>query len=198
MKVHTEPFHYIEIRNLWTKQERADMFDEILFLEKKDIFVEPEFSFSARHKETNELLKQNTCMLMDNVWADRKFSDILNHNRKTFEVFKDKKIEESWYFNELKLNSDNTLISYYENGGYYEPHRDSSVITILSWFFKEPKKFKGGSITFTEYNITFEVTNDLTLIFPSNILHEVSEVSIDEEYKGKQYGRFCMNQFLEQ
>ena len=96
----------------------------------------------------------------------------------------------------MNFNSDSTLVSYYEDACYYKPHKDKVVVTSVSWFFKEPRKFVGGEITFTDYDLTFRVTNDLTIIFPSNIKHEVSEISIDDEHKGSQNGRFCMSQFL--
>jgi hypothetical protein len=192
--VHTEPFHYIEVRNLWTEQERAEMFDEMLFLERVGIFEGPHLTSSAIDDGTH--LKLNTGKFIDNVWSDRQYSPILVHNRKLFTVLENKKVATSWYYNGLMFNSDSTLISYYEDNCYYKPHMDITVSTAVSWFFKEPKKFEGGEITFTDYDLTFEVTNDLTILFPSNIKHEVSEISIDDEYKGKQYGRFCMSQFL--
>ena len=194
--VHTEPFHYIEVRNLWTDEEREEMFDEMLFLEKKALFKPPEETGTAKHEDgTNK--KRNTGMFIDEVWQNRDYSDILKHNRKLFKVFENKKVEDSWYYDGLNFNSDSTLVSYYEDACYYKSHRDGSVTTVVSWFFKEPRKFKGGELKFTDYDLTFEVTNDLTIIFPSNINHEVSEISIDDEYKGKQYGRFCMSQFLD-
>ena len=193
--VHTEPFHYIEVRNLWTDEERKEMFDEMLFLEKKELFKPPEETGSDVN-EDGSLKKRNTGMFIDEVWQNRDYSDILKHNIKIFKVFENKKVKDSWYYDGLNFNSDSTLVSYYEDACYYESHRDRTLVTAVSWFFKEPKKFKGGELTFTDYNLTFEVTNDLTILFPSNINHEVSKISIDDENKGKQYGRFCMSQFL--
>ncbi|MBC8554843.1 MAG: hypothetical protein H8D23_34970, partial [Candidatus Brocadiales bacterium] len=187
LTVHTEPFHYIVVENLWTDKEHKEMFDEMLFLENKSLFKPPEETGTAKHEDgTNK--KINTGRFIDEVWQNRDYSDILKHNRKLFKVFENKKIEDSWYYDGLNFNSDSTLVSYYEDACYYESHRDLTVATAVSWFFKEPKKFKGGEITFTDYDLTFEVTNDLTIMFPSNIKHEVSEISIDDEYKGKQYG----------
>ncbi len=193
--VHTEPFHYIEVRNLWNEQERKEMFDEMLFLENKGIFKPPEETGSAVDDD-KKVLKKNSGMFIDEVFYNRDYSDILKHNRKLFKVLENKKVKESWYFDGLNFNSDSTLVSYYEDACYYKPHKDKVVVTSVSWFFKEPRKFVGGEITFTDYDLTFRVTNDLTILFPSNIKHEVSEISIDDEDKGKQNGRFCMSQFL--
>ena len=193
--LHTEPFHYLEIRNLWTEEQRSKMFDEMLYLENKALFKPPEETGSATD-EDKMVIKRNSGMFIDELYQNRDYSDILKHNRKLFNVLNNKKVKGSWYFDGLNFNSDSTLVSYYEDACYYKPHRDMNVVTAVSWFFKEPKKFKGGEITFTDYDLTFEVTNDLTILFPSNIKHEVSEISIDDEYKGKQHGRFCMSQFL--
>ena len=193
--VHTEPFHYIEVRNLWNEQERKEMFDEMLFLENKGIFKPPEETGSAVDDD-KKVLKKNSGMFIDEVFYNRDYSDILKHNRKLFKVLENKKVKGSWYFDGLNFNADTTLVSYYEDACYYKPHKDKVVVTSVSWFFKEPRKFVGGEITFTDYDLTFRVTNDLTILFPSNIKHEVSEISIDDEDKGKQNGRFCMSQFI--
>jgi hypothetical protein len=170
--VHTEPFHYIEVRNLWTKQERKEMFDEMLYLENKALFKPPEETGSALDDD-KKVIKNNSGMFIDEVWATRDYSDILKHNRKIFNVLDNKKVIDSWYFDGLNCNSDSTLVSYYEDACYYKPHMDKNIITAVSWFFKEPKKFNGGELTITDHDLTFEVTNDLTILFPSNIRHEV-------------------------
>ena len=193
--VHTEPFHYIEVRNLWTEQERKEMFDEMLYLENKGLFKPPEETGSDK-RECGKLKKKNSGMWIDEVFGNRDYSDILKHNRKLYGILTNKKTNDSWYFNDLTTTNDSTLVSYYEDACYYESHKDMVVVTAVSWFFKEPRKFVGGEITFTDYDLTFRVTNDLTILFPSNIKHEVSEISIDDEDKGKQNGRFCMSQFI--
>lgn len=195
IKVHTQPFHYLEIINLWDEVEKKEMLDEMLHLEKKGIFKNPEDTGAAVN-EDGVVLKKNKAIYIDEVWTDRSFSNILKHNRKIFDVLDNSLIKESWFFDGLYTNLDTTMVSYYEDSDYYKPHRDKVKATAVSWFFKEPQKFTGGSLTFTDYNLTFEVSNDLVIIFPSNIKHEVSKISINPEHKGKQNGRFCMSQFL--
>jgi len=195
IKVYTEPFHYIEVTNLWDKVEKKEMLDEMFHLEKKGIFKNPGDTGTAVN-EDGIVLKKNKAIFVDDVWQDRSFSNILKHNRKIFDLFNNESVKESWFFDGLCINLDHTLMSYYEDSDYYKPHRDQSRVTVLSWFFKEPQEFKGGSLTFTDYNLTFEVTNDLVILFPSNIKHEVSKISISPKHRGIQKGRFCMAQFL--
>ena len=193
--LHTEPFHYIEVRNLWSAEERTEMFEEMLFLEKHSLLQSPEHSASATYID-GTYKKNNRSSFIDEICRDRESSKILRYNRELFGVLDSEETQKSWFFNGIHRTTDSTLVSYYEDATWYRPHRDKTIMTAVSWFFKEPKKFKGGDITFTDYNLTFEVTNDLTILFPSNIRHEVSEVSIDNKYVGKQYGRFTLSQFI--
>jgi Rps23 Pro-64 3,4-dihydroxylase Tpa1-like proline 4-hydroxylase len=194
--LHTEPFHYLIIKNLWSEKEHKEMLDEMFHLESKKLFLSPEDTGGAKDEDGN-VLKKNKAVWLDNVWLDRNYSSVLTHNRKIFDFINENAAQESWYFQGLKFDNDSTLISYYENSDYYAPHRDHGLVTALSYFFVEPKKFNGGEIIFTDYDLKFEVTNNLTIVFPSNIKHEVSEISLDEKHKDKGLGRFCMNQFLD-
>ena len=197
ISVHTEPFHYIVIEELWDEKEKTKMLEEMLYFEKKGLFRPPEETGSATNAD-EEILKMNTALFVDDIYLDRDTSDILKYNRKIFDVLfvMNEKFKESWFFNEVNRNVDRTLVSYYEDSCYYKGHKDESVMTTVSWFFKEPKKFKGGDISFPDYDLTFEVSTDMVIIFPSNIVHSVSEISIDDNDKGKQFGRFCMSNFL--
>lgn len=195
IKLHTEPFHYITVENLWTEKERKEMFDEMLMFEGKGLFGAPQNSQSANDYEGNAL-KKNRAEFFDSIFLNRDYSHVLTHNQKVVSVFEDDEIKKSWYFKDLWFDNYSTLVSYYENSDYYKSHKDDALMTVLNYFFKEPKKFEGGEIIFTDYDLKFQVTNELTIIFPSNIRHEVSELSLDKEYEGKGYGRFCMNQFL--
>jgi hypothetical protein len=193
--LHTEPFHYLEVTGVWTEQERTEMFNEMLHFESNSMFLPPKETSTSIDEDGKEG-KQNSGIFIDSIFQNREHSTILKHNRKVFDVFSDNVIKDSWYFDSIHTDADSTLVSYYENSDYYHAHKDKSVYSAVSWFFKEPKKFLGGEISFTDYDITFEVTNNLTIIFPSNITHEVSKVSIAKSHVGKQSGRFCMSQFV--
>jgi hypothetical protein len=192
---HLKPFHYLVVEDLWTREERARMFEEVLLLEKNGIFRPPIDTGSSEDKD-GVLQKDNSAIFFDDIFNSREHSIVLKLNRKVFDIFPLEEIQLSWFFKDNVITRDTTLISYYENADYYKKHNDSADITIVSYFFKEPKRFLGGTISFPEYNIEFEVTNTLTIIFPSNIMHEVSEIKLNEKDRGLQYGRFCMSQFL--
>jgi len=196
IKVNLEPFHYIEVKDLYTQKEQDKILKELTHHESKGIFKTPDNTRSAT--EDGEFLKQNTGFWWDALYYDRGYSDILKINRKLFKVLESKKAEESWFFNQLYINRDTTLISYYENKDYYKPHRDNSLLTVLTWFYKEPKMFTGGELVFTDYDIKVKCAKNYTIIFPSNIKHEVTEINLPKEHCGNGNGRFVMTQFLMQ
>ena len=193
-----EPFHYIEVYNLFTEEETTSMFNEMLHHEQKKIFLAEDETGGATDVDNPHLiLKKNKGYFWDELYRNRNCSDILKINPKLFDdVFNSDEIQKnSWYFRNMFINMDKTLISYYENSDYYNPHSDKSMFTALTWFYKEPKSFTGGDLVFSEYNIAIPCQKNYTIIFPSQIQHSVTPVEMDKELLGKGYGRFTMSQF---
>lgn len=96
------------------------------------------------------------------------------------------------------MNRRSTLISYYENAGYYSKHVDSSVFTILNYFHKDPKQFNGGEIILHSHDMSKKVTveprNNRVIVIPSCTLHEVNQVSMtSKQLDGT--GRYCCSIF---
>ena len=96
----------------------------------------------------------------------------------------------------LHTNSDYTQISYYEDGDTYVEHFDSVLHTCLIYMHKEPKRFTGGNLIFTESNQIINFKNNRLVIFPSYYMHAVNEVSMNEIYKNKGLGRYCITHFF--
>jgi len=92
---------------------------------------------------------------------------------------------------------DNTVLSYYENSHYYHPHSDQSMITALTHFFREPKKFEGGNLYFEDFdNHKYECINNRTIMFNGHVNHAVDALTMTEENMNKGLGRWVMAQFL--
>lgn len=193
--LHKEPFHYIEVTDMFTSNEYKKMMYEMFQYEEDKLLLPPDDTGTALDSKNNRL-KSNTGLWIDDIFYKRECSKILTTNRKLFDVLSSDVTHDSWFFKRKPINQDYTLISYYENSDYYKPHRDGADITALTWFYKKPKKFKGGDLIFTEYDIKIKCKENYTIIFPSNIEHQVTEISIDKEYRNNQYGRFTMTQFL--
>ena len=145
-------------------------------------------------------LKINSGLFLDAVWMnDRKLSNILTVTQKL--LSNDMKLikeSPSWFFKLARDLRVTTLISYYEDGGYYAPHFDNAYATVLNWYFKEPKHFTGGNLKLHYDNEvkTIEIKNNRTIIFPSSVMHEVTPVSMEKQYENQKLGRYCITQFL--
>ncbi len=190
---------YIVIDNFYNEQELGMIWQELEFLCSDCKLESPDKNSSAIDPDTGEVLKNNKFAFLEDVYNNRKFSNILEVNRKLFNHFGSiVNGHPDWYFNTLECNKDVTLISYYENGGYYKPHKDKAHATSLTWLYKEPKKFTGGDLilSFNGQQERIELQNNRMLIIPSFIDHEVIEVKMDNKYCGNHLGRFCITQFI--
>jgi hypothetical protein len=193
-----DPFPYLIIENFYSKLELRHIWKELEFLTYSNKLQPPEKTGTAYEEDIPQ--KRNLGLFLDDIYLNRNISNILTINQKIF----DKKILDSFsdlcfgYKNIHKTNHDATLISYYENGGYYKEHDDQAAYSTVTWFFKEPKVFSGGNFYFNDYGIKIEIKNNMTVIFPSFVLHSVDNVSMDEEYSGELsgLGRYSMTQFL--
>ena len=190
-------FPYLVVDNYYDKEELIKIWYELGYL--KDKLVSPKESGSAYNKDSKgkiEYLKTNTCL-----WVNNDDSLIKECNRKTFDIMDDIRDQQknhstsTWFFKNLRTNFDSSLVSYYENSAYYKAHHDHALVTVLTWLYVEPKKFKGGDLTFTDYDITIECINNRTIMFPSLIRHEVDPIIMREEDCNKGLGRWCLTQF---
>jgi Rps23 Pro-64 3,4-dihydroxylase Tpa1-like proline 4-hydroxylase len=143
-------------------------------------------------------LKKNKAVILDEVFQKREFSNILKENRKIFNelelIAALKSVGSIYRYIELS-NRDSTLVSYYENEDYYDFHYDRAVLTLITWFYQEPKKFTGGGLIFAD-NTCIECKYNRTIIFPSFLDHKVETIKISEEDIGKNLGRFSITQFI--
>jgi Rps23 Pro-64 3,4-dihydroxylase Tpa1-like proline 4-hydroxylase len=175
-----EPFPFLKIENLYDKDELKLIWQELDFLTTK--LENPENTGAAKDNE-GKSLKNNSGLLLDDVYQKRNISNILSINTKLFlpEIINAFSDLSFGYQNIKKTNYDRTLISYYENGGYYKSHEDIAMYTAITWFFKEPKAFVGGDFYFTDYNLKIEIKNNITVLFPSFVKHSVDEVILENK-----------------
>ena len=187
-----EPIPFLIIDDTYNKEELIQVYNELDFFTDK--FQGPKETLSA---ELNGKTKVNKGVFLENVFRDRKFSNILQINRKLFNNEVRENLFNCHYAYKLfnAANYDATLLSYYDNGGSYFGHADSAVISIVTWFYKFPKNFTGGEFKFTDYNLDVEVKNNRSVIFFSSYKHEVSEVTLINE-NVLNSGRFSITNFL--
>ncbi len=188
-----EPFEYIIIDNTYTQEELNFIFLELDFLLASNNLMDPEHTGTARFDDGIPK-KKNKGLFLDGFYKNRNSSKILKINRKIYEIdVKQPSVIDSF----LKLsNYDCTLVSYYENESKYESHRDSSILSSLTYLYKEPKAFEGGDLVITNYGLAFEPWFNRTYIIPGVVEHEVTEVKMKPEDCGKGLGRYCISNFM--
>ena len=94
-------------------------------------------------------------------------------------------------------NFDQTKVRYYHDNQYYEPHIDKTVqFLAFSYFYREPKKFKGGELIFPKYDYTFSCDNNSLIMMPGWVEHGVSKVSIKDSDYFDGYGRYAVTSFF--
>tara|TARA_X000000368_G_scaffold103849_1_gene80312 strand:- start:734 stop:1426 length:693 start_codon:yes stop_codon:yes gene_type:complete len=201
-------FPYITIDDLFTHNELDLIWEELNFLTYSHKLLQPRFDASQQEKY---LAAYNNRIFLDELYGNsqaaynrhgslngfRDVSNILSIIPKIYaDDYKICKGHDSWFFKNLKGSLDYTCLSYYENGNYYMPHSDSSLLTTLIWLYKEPKKFDGGDLFFPDYNTSIKVKNNVAILFPSMIQHGVDIVNMKEQYQNKKMGRYCITNFL--
>ena len=191
-------FPYILVDEVYDKDELDLIWEELDFISCGDKMDSPEDTGSAKLPSTGKYLKNNKGLFLDQMYNVREVSNILNVNRKIFTI--DLTEHPSWFWKSLGplLSMDTTLVSYYENNDFYDPHTDLSQVTILYWIYREPKKFEGGDLYFPDYETGIRVKNNRAIIFPSFIEHGVTPITMEKIDDEKLWGRYCITNFVQQ
>jgi Rps23 Pro-64 3,4-dihydroxylase Tpa1-like proline 4-hydroxylase len=186
------------IDDFYDEKEMSLIWLELNFLTSPSKLQSPKETYGATDENNNQL-KSNHGIFLEDVYQDRKFSDILTLNRKMFSPDINKSlVSVSPEFKYIQnVNYDVTLLSYYQNDDFYKSHRDRSVISYVYWCNKEPKEFTGGDLYFEELDKTIEYKNNRLVIFPSHYMHVVSNVEMSEGKTDKfnTFGRYSLSTF---
>ena len=190
-----KPFPHLIFSNFYNEQELNLIWEELNFYTKPNKLFEAK-DFGGVVDKTN-----SHAIVLDNLYYDkyRPISNILTVNRKLFDpdILKSfAKVDDCCEI-ALGCNYDLTKIRYYHDKEYYQPHTDRSFHFLsFSYFYKEPKKFSGGELTFPKYDYQYSCENNSMIIFPGWVEHGVTEVSIDNSDYYEGYGRYCISNFF--
>lgn len=192
-------FPYTIIDNLYSDTEVSYLFEELDYLNNPLRTRNGKDDTAGAH-ENGVRLKNTNAVYLENFFIERQNSNILNITEKIFvdnrKLFS---FNENWFFQNLNnINNHTTQVLYYDEGNENKPHYDEVQITILNWFFREPKCFTGGDLIFSDYDISVECKHNRSIIFPSIIYHGITPIKMREEYRNKKLGRYCISQFLNQ
>jgi Rps23 Pro-64 3,4-dihydroxylase Tpa1-like proline 4-hydroxylase len=187
----------VVIDDFYDEQEMSCIWLELNFLTSASKLLPPKETSGAVDNQNNQL-KSNHGVFLDDVYQDRKFSDILTLNRKMFlpDINNSLKSVSPEFKYIDNINYDVTLLSYYEDSDFYKGHRDKSVLSYIYWCNKEPKQFTGGDLHFEELNTTVAYKNNRLVIFPSHYIHVVSNIKMEQtDNKFSTFGRYSLSTF---
>ena len=197
-----EPFPLMVIKNFYNDFELALIWQELNYYTAPNKLLEAE-NYGGVVGYTNA-----KAIFLDKLYVDneenggvnyRNMSNILTVNRK---LFKSGVLDK---FSELhgccsianQSNHDITKVRYYHNNEYYDPHTDKSTqFLAFSYFYREPKKFKGGDLEFPKYDMKIPCDNNSMVIFPGWVEHGVRKVKIDNSDYFDGWGRYAITSFF--
>jgi Rps23 Pro-64 3,4-dihydroxylase Tpa1-like proline 4-hydroxylase len=196
-----DPIDIIVLEDVFEEKEEQEIFSELSSFVKRKMLLPPHQTGTAV-REDGTAKKQNSAVLLDEVYMfNRNESSILNYLENCLLSLEMKNIfqEKIDFYGILKnANQHFTMANYYEDSDYYDFHKDNSVFSTLSYFFKEPRHFEGGNIVFAVkgQEIEIEVKNNMSIIFPSYYQHKVIPIKMSEKSEEEALGRFSVAQFI--
>ena len=193
---YSDPFPHLIVKNMYSEGELELIWEELIFLSKPHKFLQ--YDSNTATNEDGILQSNSKSLNLDTIYSDRSISNILTVNRKLFDEGILRKFSNisPMCRSILQQNNDITKIRYYENNDEYLPHIDAYNYTAITFFFKAPKSFEGGELTFPEFDYTFECNNNHVIIFPSCITHAANKIRMDNNTLSSSRGRYSMMQFL--
>lgn len=180
----------------FTATELQHIWAELDVLVRPHKMQTPEQTSAATHNGVS--MKRAAGLFLDEVYGQRCVSDILRITRKIFDgqVQELAKTVSPLYAIMANTNLDYTLLNYYQDGDYYQPHRDNAVFTAVTMLFREPASYDGGDLAFPEFSCLVEKKNNRLVLFPSVYVHEVSPVTMSDITPFNGLGRYTLSQFM--
>ncbi len=196
MKVHshTEPFPFLFIEDLYTEEELRLIWCELDYYQSNKYILDANTNPSLTDDGKPRTKKQGN--FVDNVFQLREYSNILNLSRKVLEPGLICRSEHLFQWKYFQPDVDHSLLSYYDDGGYYLPHHDNTVVSVISWLWKEPKCFEGGDFVFEDYKMTVKCKNNSAVAFPGTTRHGVTPIKMEDQHKDLGLGRYSLSHFL--
>lgn len=186
IKIENDPFPYIIIEDYFTEDECDLIWKEIDFLYSK--LGTPEEFFAAQDDD-GTYITNSLGLSLDNIYRNRKISDILTISNKIFDSDLCQKFEsknEYWCVINC-ANTDYTKLRLYNESSKYDSHRDQWANAIASTTLSLDE-FLGGHLYFPRHDFTIRSGNNKTVIFPGWVEHGITEIR-----KGS---RFAITKFI--
>lgn len=193
-------FPFLLIDNFYDKKEEELIWKELDFYSINKFMSSDEDKTGARGVDKTGKGKVSSYRIyLDLVYKmeARHISNILTVYKKI--ISKDvkeayKKTTPAWVLLDSSSN-DFSMIQYYDEGDYYKSHTDAYGCTVIIWFYREPKRFKGGDFILDDPNEKIECKHNRLIMFPSFYMHSVTPVIMEKEHRGKGLGRYSLTHF---
>lgn len=182
-----DPFPHLIVESAFNENEQDLIWKELEFINLND---------RLSCKSTNNIFENKILVAIGDIFSDQRFSDI----SKLTSVSLNREIKEKFSQLNFGYNSiwntynHKTFLSYYGENDSYEYTNNFSLYTILTFFYKEPKKFLGGELTFNDFNFEINIQNNTSILFPSFIPYSIKKVTFNKTFKG--YGKYCITTLL--
>ena len=193
-EVNKSPVVWVD--NLFNAEQIQEMLFEAMYINSLGILSEGDNSGGAT--ENGELLKKNKAVFLEKIYASepRLSGMIRSVNEKLSDSdLIDKMIEIHPYYSNLINQNGSILLNYYDKSDAYKAHRDTCYITILTWFYQQPKAFEGGDFII-ENDFKIDCKIGRTVFMPSYLLHEVTPVTMPKIEQEKGLGRYSLTLFI--
>lgn len=191
-------YPFIVIDNWYTPNEEKAVWKELDFLHTrpKENIERAENTIVA--KDPNGVSLSNAYRFyIENYYQDRILSPIFNcmYKQKSKE-FNNILSDLLPYYRSFECsNSDNSLISYYEDTDYYDFHYDAFAWTCLIWMVKEPRIFEGGDFILKDPDVEIKLKNNRMIMFPCCYLHKSTPIKFHTTPNENGYGKYTITHF---
>lgn len=193
MEIQTVPEvpNLLIVENFFTDEEQISIRKEIAYLHPK---LNPPEETGAPTNTDVETKKHNMGVFINEIYFNPiKYSDIAKALDKVCSPsFADLCVQHSPFYRYLYCQTRaGLLLSEYRVGDYYKSHVDICTVTALAYLVDDTPH-TGGDLFFSDYNHTVKVKNNMLLLMPSYLYHEVTKVdSEDPEFK-----RYSISKFI--
>ena len=196
VKYHEERIPFVVIDGFYDEDEQSEILVELDYLCTERRLIPP-FKDKSGARYENRNVKNVGCLYLEDFYAKRRHSNILTITDRLFsDGYSMIDNHPHWYFDLDSINHHNTHILYYEDTNEYPAHKDTCRFTAVTYFYREPKKFEGGDLQFTDYQIQVECVNNRIIVFPSMLNHRSTPVRMLENDTQIKNGKFCITHFL--
>ena len=190
-------FPCLVIDNWYSEEEEKDVWKELEFVTSKEKFYRSENTITAKYA-SGQPKGFSYRTYIDSVYRNgERDSSIIKLRKKmhTDEFYDtmDKAMPHARNFRDTTHTSN--LISYYEDGDYYDVHYDAFLFTILIWFYKQPKMYDGGNLILKDNDTEVISKHNRMIVFPCYYHHQVTPIKWINQPNELGYGRYTLTHF---